>query len=136
MGKTVSISNKLTLTSFDINTIDAVLSSPSQPGSGCGIKDIRLLQGITKVLKSKIPVKPVMPKNPTANAEQEVKEQYVKDLEKYQDELQLWLDIEVDFELSPIQITIIQSKLASYTNFSDNEVIRDRLVKLADKFGV
>lgn len=117
-------------TVYELQTLDAVVSIRS--GNGSGIKDLRLLQSISKKLKSAIPEQP-KPEMPADDMAEAAKMELVK---KWHATMENHINTEVEVPLTPMDLNVIRSKFKNFQGFHTDEDTRDRVIALSDKLGI
>lgn len=123
----------------ELQTINGVLGQAG-PGS---IKDLRLLESISKKIVKIIPKPPAPPAPPKAFdtkdekiPSDEDKKAHQEANKVWQEELKQYPDTEVDITFTNTEIGIIKTKVEGFGSFYSEHQARQRILGLADKLGI
>jgi hypothetical protein len=121
---------KVNLTGFQLNVLHSVMTSPQN--RGFGIKDLRLIKSVSDhVAANQIKINPPPAKDTTKTDEENAKVQqaYVEEAEKL-------MNSERPVAFSDFQFNFIKSRIEQFPNFVSYPEYLDKIIDLADKFGV
>lgn len=126
------------LSTFELEMTIGVLNQ--RPPKGIGIKDMKLVHGTVKKLRSFMPKKPEMPEMPKAEEGKKLTDEQIKEktslINQYKEDLQSYNDLEVSVDLSSTDKLVIKQRLGSYSGFTPDEKTREKVIGLAEKFGL
>lgn len=120
-------------TVFELETMHQVINSRGTSGSG--IKDLRLLSGVAKKVKSAIPDRPLPPTNAAATTDEDKKKQ-MEGIKEWQKALEERVDQLIEVDFSAGDLMVIKSKLRGFSGYATDEDVRERLVVLFDKLDI
>lgn len=119
---------------YHLNTLNSVLMQRTRNGSS--IKDIRVLKSLVGKINAMLPKDIPAPANLAADATDEQKAEHKKTFEAWMKEREALVSAPVVPKFTPQETTIIKRRLSTFSGFLDDPEASDRILVLADYFGV
>jgi hypothetical protein len=126
------------LTTFEIELMMNLLNARSPNGGS--IKDLRMIDSTQKLLKGLLPPKPARPELPALKPGEKHEEKAISEFQTQQQEwgnkMEAYLNEEVDCDFNDLTVILLKQKLQNFSQFNTDEGTRERVLRLAEKFGV
>jgi len=129
------------LTVFESEVILSVLNMRGNRANGCSYKTLKNIHSIVTTIKAALPGLPERPLPPKPEKEgdkltKEQQEQYLKDSQKWSEDLDARQNQEIEVELFNSYKELIKNKLQEFNGFLSDEAVREKIIKLGDKLGL
>lgn len=135
--KPVKKKKKLKLTVFEVETCCSVLNAPVENAT---IKDVRGIASAYQALRVTLPEAEEQPKPPKPEPGKTVtdkaKEEFRAELTAWAEKMKERNDIEIDVELTEEEYKLIAHRISNFRGFRSDQHIRDKVLVMAQKFGV
>jgi hypothetical protein len=130
-------SNEFTISNFQMKTLMEIVGSSQK---GCQIKDLRVIDGIYRKIKSHLSPSPKVPERRTLGDgeiySKEENEEFEKALNEFRVENEAWPDKESAISFSNSELNVLKIKMQKFDRFFSEELPRERILNLYDKFGL
>lgn len=128
----------ISLSGFEMDLLVTILNARTGTGT---IKDLRLLGGLVDKLRKATPARPPRPEiRPLKEGEKEYPKEEIEAYSKQNDEwvklFQGFLNDDKPVELSDTDCILVKQKLQGFNSFNNDEPTREKVLKLAEKFGL
>lgn len=121
------------LTGFELNVVNNLVTTSGMPGK---IRDLRLIKKLQAKVKESLPHRDPQPPRPTEDMSDEQKQELASQWNVWNKNMVLVDQQEFDLELNDAEMIVIKTRMAAFEHFTTDAPYIDKILALADKFGV